>query len=129
MEGYIKITFYLKGNDRISTTVDIESFCSKDENGRYLYTVEDQTYEFKTIDTLSKVIYEGIVASMDNYYEAKINGGTISNEHIETTFGFGDIIVPIEMITGVKVKTKIPEEYSNEDIVTVETDDEDASID
>lgn len=129
----VKITFYLRGMDRIKTKVDLEDFCSKDENGNYVYAMADplpedpdnkSTYVFKSVDSLIKVIYAGIIDSIDKYHEAKINGGTISNESVETSFAFGDIIVPIEYVTGVKLKLVKDTTYSDEDIVTVEMEDQ-----
>lgn len=129
----IKITFYLRGMDRIKTKVDLEDFCSKDEQGNYVYNMADPTpedpnntttYVFKSVDSLIKVIYAGIIDSIDKYHEAKINGGTINNETVETSFAFGDIIVPIEYVTGVKLKLVKAATYSDEDIVTVEMEDQ-----
>ena len=129
----VKIIFYLRGMDRIKTKVDLEDFCSKDEQGNYVYTMADPTpedpnntttYVFKSIDSLIKVIYAGIIDSIDKYHEAKLNNGDISDETVETSFAFGDIIVPIEYVTGVKVKLVKSTTYNDEDVVTVEMEDQ-----
>ena len=121
----IEIIFYLKdcAEGTISTEVSMEDFCEKDEDGNFYYEVEGEKFQFKSADTLSKVLYEGIIDTLDKFHEAKLNGGIITNEKIETVFGFGDILVPIESVVGVKVITKHNEEFSKEDLVTVEMED------
>lgn len=138
MDNRIQIIFYLKHSttESISAVVSIEDFCEKDEEGNYYYEMEGQKIQFKSAETLAKVLYEGMIDSLDKYYEAKLNGGHITNadgyydykKPVATTFGFGNIIVPIESVIAVKINiiedSDDEEEINEEDKVIVEMEED-----
>lgn len=116
----VKIKFYLRDMDMVKTKIDILDFCSQDTEGNYIYPMEidgeQKEAKFKDPATFVEILYQGILATMDTYHTAKANGEKVQ----DAIFAFGDTIVPIEAVNAVKVKLVNEEDYSDEDIVTVE---------
>lgn len=122
--GKIRFKFYLKNGRTVKSVSDLSEFCDIDEDGNYSYKMvlndEEKDIKFTNVESFIEVLQVGIQDTLDRYYETKMNGGTITNEKIDTVFSFGDIIVPIESIDAIKLTPVEEFEISEENLIEVE---------
>ncbi len=111
----LKITFYLISGTKVSTFVDINDLCDKNEDGSYTTTTDDDTsINFKSIESFAVIIRSGISSTLNQWYSND------KPDDMEPIMEFGDIVVPIEMISAARVSPVIENEIPEENYVTVE---------
>ena len=112
----IKITFYFDSGTKASTIVQIGDLCTEDEDGNYVGNFEDQKVVFRSIEAFALVIRSGISSTINSYYDKDPD----TEDIVENILEFGEMIVPISKISGVKVQSIFEDEIPEENYVTVE---------